>query len=191
MRAYVTIIAVFLVISACVPLLTVTTAYWQRDGAFPTLLSFGHRWSRAFLSADSCSVEVVLPPSRWTSPSASRVLRVDYQALPYTGIIAQDIYPHWAGYRILHFDIYSESAQAQRLLLRIDDTKYNKRSDDRFNLEIDVNPGENEFKIPLDEIARGPENRMLDLSSIKRIVLFSASHPRAQFALYLSDFALE
>ena len=186
-------LAAFALLAAlsCMSQLELGVAYWQRDSDFPKLTNFERGWSRSFVFADSCSMEWSNPPGAWTSAQQKRVLRVEYMPLQYTGLIIQDIIPDWRGKAALGFSAYSESAHEQRLNLRIDDKLYSKHADDRFNRVITVYPGANVFTIPIGEIERRLATRMLDLSKIKRIVLFSASEPRERFTVYFGDFELE
>lgn len=173
------------------PLARVSVAWVNRDLMFPTLFSFEHWWEQPFVHADNATATVVIQGSQGDSTTPNHALRVDFRAATYTGLILQDFYPDWRGYTQLSFRVHSRSAQTEQLRLRIDDTQAQNRREDRFERIIELPPGPTEITLPLAEIVHGlPSSRLLNLSRVKRIVLFSASQPRREFSMLFDDFAL-
>lgn len=189
-RTILPLAATVLVVISALPLVRLSVAWVNRDRMFPTLFSFEHWWEQPFVNADSATAIVVLQEGEEQSAAANHVLRVDFRAAPYTGLILQDFVPDWRNYTYLSFSVCSRSPQVETLRLRIDDTQAQNRRDDRFERIIELQPGKTDIKLPLAEIERGPRDRMLNLDRIKRIVLFSAGRPRREFSLWFDDFLL-
>jgi len=190
-RTILLLAAMVLAVVSALPLIRLSVACVNRDRMFPTLFAFEHWWEQPFVNADSATATVVLQEGEEQSAAANHVLRVDFRAVTYTGLILQDFSPDWRGYTYLSFSVYSWSPQAEKLRLRIDDTQAQNRRDDRFERIIELPPGKTEIELPLAEIERGPHDRMLNLDRIKRIVLFSASRPRREFSMAFDNFLLQ
>jgi hypothetical protein len=88
---------------------------------------------------------------------------------PFELHLAQD----WSGYEELNLEI--DSVSFERLFLRIDDFGNCTDYGDRFNASYDLSPGKATIRVSLAEIQSGPSNRNLDLSFIRRLLIFSYS----------------
>jgi hypothetical protein len=183
--------AAALIVVSAFPLVRLSIAWVNRDRMFPTLFSFEHWWEQPFVNADNAAANVVSQQKAERSRTANHVLRVDFRAATYTGLILQDFSPDWRGYTYLGFSVYSWSSEVVRLRLRIDDAQAHNRRDDRFERIIDLQPGKTEIRLPLAEIERGPRDRRLSMEQIKRIVMFSAGVPRREFSLSFDNFLLD
>ncbi|PWB76148.1 hypothetical protein C3F09_00940 [candidate division GN15 bacterium] len=191
-RVILLVVALLLIGGSAHSVASVGLAWLDRDRAFPTLLSFEHGWEQRFVYADSATATVVSNREINPGDSANHVLRVDFQTYTYTGLILQDLYPDWRGYRTLDFSVYSISPRTEQLRLRIDDREALNQRDDRFERIVDILPGRNQISVPLEEVQHGPpDGRSMDMSRIKRIVLFAASQPRHRFNLWFGDFVLK
>ena len=88
------------------------------------------------------------------------------------------------------FSIYSENTEVVNIELRINDKKHNNNYNDRFNRTFSIKSGNNNISIPLEDIAKAPESRFMDMQNMYLIVLFSAQ-PENEFTLYFDNFKLE
>ena len=76
-----------------------------------------------------------------------------------------------------------------RLTIRIDDTD-NPSYNDRYNKTVTLNPRANHISIPLNQLVTSEANRKLNLSKIKRVLLF-LTQPKERRTLYLDNLRLE
>lgn len=171
-----------------IPLGLWTAAYAHRAQAFPRILTFESYWERKFLVIKSAELVVVTPPVGWGMHN--RVGKLRLKPAIYPGLLIQEPYPNWTGYRSLAFTIYSEMHDPIVLSLRIDDIHHNNAHEDRFNHRITVEPGINQFVVPIEEIKKGPTNREMDMTKIALIVLF-ASHPHELYTINIDNIRLE
>ncbi|HSN71234.1 MAG TPA: hypothetical protein VLT59_06985, partial [Steroidobacteraceae bacterium] len=81
--------------------------------------------------------------------------------------------------------------QALELRVLIDDALHDRRGTDRYIGVVSVAPHAREMiRIPLEEIERGPGDRMLDLTQITAVMLFRADGNRV-VRCYLGPIRLE
>ena len=74
--------------------------------------------------------------------------------------------------------------------LRVDDYGESQRGSDRYDRELLVQPGINRIEIPLSEIREGPSSRTLDMTRIRRMILY-ANRPSSPVSVYIDGFRLE
>lgn len=154
--------------------------YAERNRAMPTLFALDGAWWERELVEESRSR---LTPSR-------SLARLDLQPASYSGVTFEEPYPDWSGYRHLVLTIASDLEQPLPMTVRVHDSFHSHRYEDRFNRRLTVEPGENVFRIPLDEIRRGPRNREIDLRRIRAILIFTHALTRATH-VYLGPLRLE
>ena len=63
------------------------------------------------------------------------------------------------------------------------------RWSDRFGRKVSLEPGLNHVRIPIDDVLHGPTDRLLDLTRIKRILLYPIE-PAGGYPLYLGTIRL-
>jgi len=154
--------------------------YVERHRSMPTLFALdGSWWERELIEEEG---------SRLT-PSAG-LARLDLAPGKYPGLDFEEPYPDWRGYRTLALTIVSDLDAPLTMTVRIHDARHNRRLEDRFNRRLVVQPGENTFRIPIDEIRRAPRGREMDLARIRGIMIFSGrlDHPTH---VYLGPLRLE
>jgi hypothetical protein len=154
--------------------------YAERNRAVPTLFALdGSWWERELIDEDE---------ARLTFPGG--LARLDLEAAEYPGVTLEEPYPDWRGYTNLVLTIVSNLDSPLPMVLRVHDAAHNKRFGDRFNRRLVVRPGENTFRIPIDEIRRGPRGREMDMSRIRQILLFAFQLERPVH-VYLGPIRLE
>jgi hypothetical protein len=95
----------------------------------------------------------------------------------------------WRSCRALAFAVFEPHARGRPLWLRVDDSREWTGAESSFRRRLTLQPGWNEFRIPLTELAGGPAAGALDLGAITWIVWFNGERlpPRT---IYLDDVRL-
>lgn len=100
-------------------------------------------------------------------------LRFTASSDSYAGLSIREPPPDWRGYAALQMALANPGAAPIRINVRIDDWPRDTEYEDRFNRERMVPAGASVvWRIPMDEIEQGPQGRKLDLSDIRRVVIF-------------------
>ena len=160
------VIAVFVTLLLLfVPAVRISRAVSQQQSFFPDLGSFDHPSSlavwrpqgnaKAWLEKEKPALKVHLGPGN------------------FGGVYLRPATPDWRGHEALNLEI-ENPGDAFILGLRIDDvltTTTPGRT--RYNGEYEIKPGKVAIHLPLSEIESGPKGRPLDLSQIRRLVLFT------------------
>lgn len=103
----------------------------------------------------------------------TRRLRFTASSDSFAGFSIREPPPDWRGYAALQVALANPGATPIRINVRIDDRPRDTEYEDRFNRERVVPGGASVvWRIPLGEIERGPKGRRLDLSDIRRLVIF-------------------
>ncbi len=121
--------------------------------------------------------------------SGQKCLKMELYPSPYPGITLNNFDPDWSGYNTLRFDIHNQENILLKLTIRIDDTD-NPSYNDRYNKTVTLNPGANHISIPLKSLVTSGANSKLNLSKIKRVLLFLVQ-PKDKRTLYLDNLRLE
>ncbi len=121
--------------------------------------------------------------------SGQKCLKLELYPSPYPGITLNNFDPDWSGYDVLKFDIHNQENILLKLTIRIDDSD-NPSYSDRYNKTVILNPGANHISIPLNSLVTSGANNKLNLSKIKRVLLFLVQ-PKEKRALYLDNLHLE
>ena len=70
-------------------------------------------------------------------------------------------------------DVENPAAEPLNLGVRVHDRRHNRQFNDRFNRRFDLKAGERKtLRISLEDIQRGPRNRLLNLERLSDITLF-------------------
>ena len=125
--------------------------------------------------------------SRWDNNLASlsiddkqvrygeKALRIEFAVGKYPAIILKDFPGDWQGYVTLKFSVYNTRDIDLMMELKIYDQQHIENGykySDRFNRELTLRPGWNDFSIALEEVQAAPKRRSLELRNIARFSLF-------------------
>ncbi len=165
-----------LFVSAYIPVFATFHAYMKRNAAFPVVFDFGAPWQERFLKATGCEV---LPNGRLV-----------FRTGEYPGIIIEEPFPDWTGWKQLTFRVSSSLPRPVSLVVRIDDIRHNNQYEDRFNQSFTIEPGVNAISIPVADIGEAPRSRKFDLAHVRRILLFLPA-PKESVTLELSNLELK
>jgi hypothetical protein len=172
------------------PIVVLWWHYGMRAAAFPTVADFESAWQQPFLYAPRVDLEVVPAPAGWKGRAGEPVTLVTFRPRPWPGIIIREPYPDWTDYGTVRFQVYSELDVDRPVVLWIEDEAHNDRRSDRYERVFTVEPGLNDFSVPMDEIRTAPAEREMVLSRITFMMLFTR-RPAEDFALYVGDIWLE
>jgi VanZ family protein len=106
-------------------------------------------------------------------------LRVDMDTSPYPGASLVYFPRDWRRYRFLVIEVMNPSPEAIDVTCRIHDRRHEwgRSYKDRFNKVFRLRQGWNTLAIDLEEVARAPEGRTMDLGEIRQVGLFAARLP--------------
>jgi len=175
--------------ASMLPLALLSTAYAQRQAAFPLVVDLTASWMRPFLQLKNAVIHE--PDSGEISiDEKNRLTRIDLKKGSYPGLSVIEPFPDWSAYKTLTIIAYSKLVQPIDLTLRIHDEHHNYAYTDRFNIQITLTEGTNYFQIPLEDIKRAPVNRQMNMARIKNITFFSAN-PAEGMYFYVGQMRLE
>lgn len=86
----------------------------------------------------------------------------------------------WRGHRGIRIEVVNPGPEALSLTLRINDIEHYARGsavDDRFNRAYWLPPGRMRWDIPLDDVARTPGGRLMNLARIEHLEIFARALP--------------
>ncbi|HQJ10143.1 MAG TPA: hypothetical protein PLF54_14135, partial [Deltaproteobacteria bacterium] len=178
--------AVLVVLLATVPTNIEIIDSWEMHRSFPLLNSFETRFEMSRLSGKD---NMYMQSSKH---AVHGVYALEVQLSPgeYPGIALEELYGDWNGYRTFSFDAYLEGGKPLPITVRINDALHNQDYTDRFNKQFVLTPGANTIVIDLYEVRKAPRKRLMDMSRITDICIFSyrLNEPRT---LFLDNFRLE
>lgn len=144
------------------PIVTMTRAYLHRNGQFPVLASFHSRLELYWTISIGVRREIV-----------DDALDVEFVAGETPGIAFHEPVRDWTAYKTLVLEVENPGAESLNLGVRVHDRRHNRQFNDRYNRRFDLRAGERRtLRIGLDEIQRGPRNRLMNLEQISDITLF-------------------
>lgn len=138
---------------------------------FPVLADFETPFELSRWKSQSGSLFVVDDKFR----SGSKSMRIDLFEGKYPGITLAYFSGDWRDYTSIEFSIFNASDDTLSMELKINDAVHRKlgqKFSDRFNRELSLKPGWNDFSIPLQALKTAPEGREMDLSDIAGVSWF-------------------
>ncbi len=178
--------ALILALVMLYPLARASVDTWNRVHAFPTLGSFEtsleiDRWN---------NIESEISRAKAHATKGTYSLKVLLLPGVYPGISLNDPTRDWRGYQSLAFEAYLEGSAPLALVLRVNDREHNNEYSDRFNRSIQLDPGQNRISVNLEDIMQAPRGRIMDMSDIVNVCLFSY-RLRKTCTVYFDNFRLE
>jgi VanZ family protein len=150
-------VAIFLL-----PIVRMARAYVHRSAQFPVIADFHSRIELYWTLSFGVNREIV-----------GDALEVDLFADEFPGVSFHEPVPDWRRYRTLIIDMENPAAEMLHLGVRVHDRRHNFNYKDRFNRRYDLAAGERRtLRIALDDIRRGPRQRLMDMAHISDITLF-------------------
>ncbi len=167
----ISIMSVGLFLGSLISMGSLSMAYLNRDNSVPVILDFNSNWSKYFIYSTNAYIEKI-------APGQHKHLQIYHAEIlfkkgGYSKIEIHETSPDWSDYASLCFSIYSDSAKEYNLNIRIHDTKHNYEYTDRFNRLLLIRPHHNHICISLEEVINAPLGRLLDISDIESVIIFS------------------
>lgn len=171
--------------------LNMAFSQYQLNARLPTLADFensgdGEQW---------VAIASELSRSDEAASQGKFALKGQLSSAPFSGISLSRMPGDWSHYAWLDFDLYNPDPEELKMTLRIHDARHESgdrrwQYGDRFNRRLTLESGWNHYRIQLKTVEEAPENRELDLRSVKNLSLFAAglSEPKVIFA---DNFRLE
>ena len=164
--------------------------YWERQQAMPDLLNINSPLRVLLLNVNGEPINVVeIMDAEQTLLATKLAIKVPLYGSRWAGIKWREPEPDWRGYTDLTFEIYSPLDYRQKVALRIHDQQHDNQYHDRYNKSFDLYPGYNQFEIKLEDIESQLTGRLMDLSQIAGISIFSSEQPEGT-EVYLLNFRL-
>jgi hypothetical protein len=161
-RALALLVAIGCLVIYMRPLVAMTRAYLHRNGQFPVLADFHSRTELYWTMSLGARREIV-----------DDSLDVEFIADEFPGVSFHEPVADWSAYKVLVLDLENPDPQVLHLGVRVHDIEHNRQFVDRFNRRIDLAAGERRtLRITLEDIRKGPRNRLIDLRQISDITLF-------------------
>jgi len=161
-----------------------------REKTFPVLFDGEYFWVNRFLRTQyEASLALEQAPPAWRE-NKTKVAKLHVRAgARWPSLSLPEVVLSWKSYTALHFDIFSEQSKELIVALRVNDALHNHRFEDRFNRSFVVRPGVNHYEVSLDDIAREPKGRLLDLSRVTTVTWFM-NNPDKDYVLYFDNIRL-
>jgi VanZ family protein len=175
------------------PLARCARDYVYRDQAYPRLLEFDQAWATRFLWRDDGSVDVQAcpPPTGWPADAGADVAQVILRPDdPFPGFGVTEPYSDWRHAAAFAMDVFNPSPVAVPMVLRIQDFAHNDDYYDRFNRELQIQPGFQTLRVTVSDIQHGPRHRQLNLAQVDGVKLFLV-RPTETVRLYAGNMRLE
>ena len=148
--------------------------------------------SRAFIAANPKAAQP------WDSPkfkipggdSRGVYLEKGWRVTParsqWPGLTVEEVLPDWSRYTALLIELGNPGERPLTVLLRIDDDIAHERYNDRYNGSFTLAPHQRTtWRIPVASLAHRTVGRNLDLTRIRRVILFQDSAGQADpYVLY-------
>ena len=147
--------------------------------------------------------ETTLEASRWGGSAKREInhefyfagsssLRIELTTQRYSGIGLKDFPENWGDYSAVSLQVFNPDQEPLLLHFRIHDQFHRENGNaygDRFNASFKITPGWNHLQVSLEDVAKAPKKRSLDLTRIAGMGVFigKISQPRT---IYLDDVRL-
>jgi len=153
------------------PLVTAIEYRLAMEKAFPVLADFetSDEWTRW----ETNLADVYVDEKRMRTGKKSML--VEFKPGEYPTISLTDFPRDWEGFDSLDFSIFNPTALTTNIILKIYDRQHTKSGysySDRFNRELTLQAGWNDFSILLKELQSAPKDRLMELSDIASYSLF-------------------
>ena len=160
-------VAVLLIVAGCLvayvaPIVSMVRAYLHRDGQFPVLVNFDSRLDLYWMYSYGLKREI-----------RDGALDIEYDAGQYPGVSFFEPVPDWSRYGTLVIEVENPADEVLHFGVRVHDKGHGREFADRFNRRLELGPHERrEFTISLDDIRRGPRNRLMNMAQISDVTVF-------------------
>ncbi len=164
------------VAAACValaPLAWCAAAYVNREARFPIVARMDSPLDEYFVSETNNNVMTAPVPARWARNAGEKAWVVSFDKGNSAGVQVTEPHPDWRDRQTLKLEVTNVGASDLPVTIRIHDRQHNWLYQDRFNRAVTLKALTRQtIRIPIADIARGPQHRMLDLSHVANLAVF-------------------
>ena len=149
---------------------------WVAENQFPVLSDF-----ETPFEIDRWAGDAEFVADRSMAFHGKSSLKVQLNTSTYSGVGLKYFLRDWQGYRVIEFSIYNPSSEPLKMICRVHDRQHTRGPElyeDRFNRSYLLTKGWNPIAIDLEEIARAPKNRRMNMSQIQGISIFAVQLPQ-------------
>jgi hypothetical protein len=152
------------------PLVTMTRAYLHRNGQFPVIADFRSSAELSWIVGYGINRSIVRD-----------ALDIEFHADEFPGVSLYEPVPDWSAFKTLALDLENPDADPLMVVVRVHDRGHGRYFNDRYNRAFDLAPQERRtLRIPLDEIRRGPKQRLMNMRQISDITVFRGTRSGSQ-----------
>jgi hypothetical protein len=169
------------------PLAMALTDEWRARGSFPVLLDLESSLELTRLRGNAAHTL-----SNDVAALGKSSLKIRFQTNKYSGVVLKYMPRDWRGYKTLHFKIYNPVQEPLEINCVIYDrihTQGIQAYEDRFNQPVVLQSQWNTITFSMESIQFAPARRLMDMSDILGIRIFTKKLPRPRVA-YLDDVRL-
>jgi hypothetical protein len=154
------------------PMVNMARAYMHRSRHFPVLASFDSSAQQYWIVGYGVRREI-----------RDGALDVEFESEKFPGVSFFEPAPDWSRFKTLAIDVENPEDEMLHLGVRVHDEGRHRgrRFVDRFNRNFELAAGERRIlRIPLDEIRRGPRDRLMNMAQISDVTLFRSREAGAR-----------
>lgn len=151
----------------------------RRAYAFPVLCEF----SSEDLSFLLLNGGATIAPVAVTDSTGDWRVTARFPSGGYPGVELAPPFGDWSLYKELVIPVFSSEARPFSLAVRVNDRVHSNVFGDRFDQELLVEPGVNEFRFGLSAMASLPSGRRMNLNDAEAIILFAPDLPEPHSVL--------
>ena len=172
------VVALGLLTASAWPVIEVTRAIIHRNSQFPILFGGDIASETAFVSARNVRME-----TRWDAALGQMYTRLELASGHGSRVEIRNLVADWSRYSVLELELALEGKYDLPITVRVHD-KLHRRGDqphnDRFNRRLRLPPGHNVLRIALDDIRTAPSGRIMDMTDIDALVIFSGKQEKSR-----------
>jgi len=186
--AYYVVGFILLSLLASRTLVVVLIDEWQLRSSFPVLSDFESSFQTDRWNGFSAS----LVRSKKHTRSGFYSMKSDLYPNRYSDVTLESFNGDWSIYQKVNFSLFNPQTHKIEMVVKVFDEKHTYNGyqySDRFNQKIIVKPGWNDFSVLLDDIKNAPNNRQMELKSIRSFSLFTIDTKKT-VTIYLDDIFL-
>lgn len=171
-RGLVVLVALVCLALYVTPIVNMTRAYMHRSKHFPVLANFDSSAQQYWIVGYGVRREI-----------HDQALDVEFESQKFPGFSFFEPTPDWSGFKTLVIDVENPDGEVLHLGVRVHDAGRHRgrRFVDRFNRNFEIAAGERRIiRIPLEDIRRGPRNRLMNMAKISDVTLFRSREAGAK-----------
>jgi len=160
-----------LVVVALRPLVSVVVDEFIMEDEFPVLADFETPYELSRWDTHLASISIDDKQVRY----GQKAMRIEFVAGEYPGISLKSFPGVWQGFATVKFSVYNTTDLDITIKLKIYDRQHiddGYEYSDRFNRELILRPGWNDFSIATENIQAAPKLRSLELGDVASFSLF-------------------